>query len=76
MTSVAILSHFEWQEVNNEAFVAETTADAENAARARILEITSEGRDLDEFPDDEEWVDTCLSESFMILTAGIKGDAK
>lgn len=60
----AYLSHEDWQQPL--FFVADTEGVAEQRALSALLAATREERDFDEFPDDQDWLDECLSDEWCV----------
>ena len=67
--AVATIFHECWLDEGRDArsFVRGTATLSEAAAKQAILDETHDGRDFDEWPDDEEWLDECQSEGWTIL---------
>lgn len=64
----ATLCHDNWNHART--FVGETESGVEACAAMTLLRLTAEYRDWDEHPDDDDWIEVCLSEGWSV-TIGI-----
>ena len=63
-THAAYLTHESW--AMPRFYLADSAEAAEAKATAALLEWTADDRDHDEFPTDQDWLDCCLSEGWVI----------
>lgn len=68
----AYLRHSDWSDpVFFVSVVSEEDAMAK--ATAHLMSITGDYRDHDEYPDDDSWIDVCLSEEWTMEAGSVEG---